>query len=60
MGLGSLFKAVVNTAMLPVDIVRDTTEYALGAKVWDNRSHTRERIEEVADNLDSITEGKED
>ena len=48
MGLGSLLRAVANTALLPVNIVLDAVE--LG-----ENKRTKENIEEIADNLDEVT-----
>ena len=47
MGLGSLLKAVVKTATLPIDIVQDVAEAGKNRR-------TEEAIEDIADELDDV------
>jgi hypothetical protein len=48
MSLGDIFRAAVNIASLPADIIKDVT--GLG----EYKDNTAARLEEIAENLDDI------
>ena len=55
MGLGNLFKAVIQTGVgLPVSIIKDVFT-ALPRLADDERLFTSEKIDEIADELNKIT-----
>ena len=55
MKLGKLFKAVVDIATLPVEIVKDVV--TLGAeKAMEDEFFTERKINKIAEELDEITE----
>lgn len=47
MKLGNIFAAVVETVILPIQVVRDLGNKALG----DDSEYTKETLEEIVDNL---------
>ena len=54
MKLGKLFKAAVGVVVLPIAVVKDVV--TLGGVASDHGSYTKEQIDEIADNLDDVTE----
>jgi hypothetical protein len=55
MGLFSkLTKLVINTALLPVDVVADIV--TLGGELTDSNSYTGKRIEKIGDTIDELDE----
>lgn len=44
--LGGLFRTVVNTALLPMDVMNEITSYG--------ENHIKRRVNKIADSLDEI------
>lgn len=55
MGFGNLFKAVVKTVTLPIEVVKDVATLGM-RKATEGETFTGKRIEDIADELDSIKE----
>jgi len=53
MNLGSLFKATVGIATLPIDVVKDV--FTFGGIATEQEPYTKQKIEEIADDLDEVT-----
>lgn len=54
MKLGKLFKAVVDTATIPLSVAADVI--TLGGAATDNGSYTKNKLEKIAEELDEVTE----
>ena len=55
MKLGKLFKAVVNVVTIPLAVTKDVFTLG-GVATGKDQSYTKDKIEEIEDNLDEITE----
>ena len=53
MGLGNLFKAVVKTVVLPVEIVKDIVTLGI-RKSMDGEFYTEKKVDEIADELNDV------
>lgn len=49
--LGKIFKAVIDTATTPIAVVKDV--FTLG-NVGEDKSHTRQKVEQITEDLDDI------
>ncbi len=53
MKIGKLFKACVDIAILPLDVVKDIC--TLGGATIDEESSIKQRIDKIEENLDEVT-----
>lgn len=54
MRLGKLFKAGIGIVTLPVAVVKDVV--TLGGTATGKGSYTKEQVEEIAEDLDKVTD----